>query len=96
MQVEVNPNGTIYRYGRPYIDGEELDTWTLYDPSGPGIDYGLYSRTQKPCQSWLNSWWQNTQTGVERSQGRNYDSSYYGVSDQTVRRRIIRPVPRYY
>lgn len=96
MQVEVNPNGTINRYGRPYIDGEELNVWTLYDPNGPGINYGLYSRVQKPCDAWLNHYWKHTQSGVGANTRRDYDVNRYGVSPSTTQRRIIRPIPRQY
>ncbi len=55
MNVWLNADGTRNRENRPYIQEEEsARSLYLYDPEGPGFNYGLYDMAQPSCGSWLN------------------------------------------
>ena len=56
MDVWLNPDGTRDREFRPYIEQEELSRSVyLYDPNGPGFNYGLYQSAGQPtCGYWLD------------------------------------------
>lgn len=56
MDVWVLPNGVRDRRGRPYISQEELRrSFTLYDPEGPPIHYGLYDAAPPTCPSFQSA-----------------------------------------
>lgn len=80
MQISVNPDGTRNRDFRPYIDQEELHrNVTLYDPHGPGHNYGLYSSAQPQCNLWVDHF---------RSAASRTPAS---VVDRTGRQHLVRP-----
>lgn len=62
MQVWVRPDGRRDRRFRPYIEQEELDrNFTLYDPEGRGVNYGLYETAQPSCGIWQDHFLQSQQ-----------------------------------
>lgn len=55
MNVTLHPSGLRNRQFRPYIEQEELSRSVyLYNPEGPGFNYGLYDQAQPSCGSWLD------------------------------------------
>ena len=56
MNVWLNPDGTRNRDFRPYIEEEEqANSVYMYNPNGPGFNYGLYTQSQPTCGSWKNN-----------------------------------------
>lgn len=56
MERILNPDLSINRAYRPYVNMEEYDWSTsIYDPNGTGKNFHLYDREWPPCNRWLNS-----------------------------------------
>ena len=56
MQVNLDRFGRrVYGFGQPYVEQDELQrNYELYDPNGPGPNYGLYGGVQPVAQRWVD------------------------------------------
>jgi hypothetical protein len=56
MQVDLDRFGRkVIGYGRPYIEFDEIQrNYALYDPNGPGPNYGLYDGPRPVAQRWVD------------------------------------------